>query len=392
MRPISVRVVPLPASHSVLDRLEVRFATFRDAPAEERAQAAEQMRTSQAAEAVLFETCHRVELITVDADRSATSAQQRGADAVQRVFEVVAGFDSAVVAEEQLLGQVRSGYEKALVAGQSGPILNELMRRALRFGRLVRSHARPGTDRSLADPATAWLQERVPRGGRVVVAGAGQMGCLLARGLATVGFPVTIATASEERGRGLLESLPGQGHALAVGPLGRHLVSTASGLALAVRGARPALTSDMVALEATPWVVDLSTPSAVESALAERLGQRLLSLDELGQCHGSSPVLEPGVEVRLRRRLGAEVRAFVEWLEGRQGADAASVLHRSAEDVRLRHLDRLRRKGSLDDTQFAAVEAASAAMFGEFLHQPTLELRHGGADADTVRRLFGTDL
>jgi hypothetical protein len=31
-------------------------------------------------------------------------------------------------------------------------------------------------------------------------------------------------------------------------------------------------------------------------------------------------------------------------------------------------------------------------MFGELLHGPTMELRNGGADADTVRRLFGTDL
>jgi glutamyl-tRNA reductase len=141
----------------------------------------------------------------------------------------------------------------------------------------------------------------------------------------------------------------------------------------------------------TPWVVDLSTPSAVERALAERLGENLLSLDELGERHGSAPVLEPEVEARLRRRLGDEVTAFAAWLDARHGADALALLHRSADDVRRRHLDRLRRKAFLDETQLAAVEAASAAMFGELLHGPTLELRHGGADADTVRRLFRID-
>jgi hypothetical protein len=30
-------------------------------------------------------------------------------------------------------------------------------------------------------------------------------------------------------------------------------------------------------------------------------------------------------------------------------------------------------------------------MVGDLLHGPTVELRRGGADADTVRRLFGID-
>ena len=45
----------------------------------------------------------------------------------------------------------------------------------------------------------------------------------------------------------------------------------------------------------------------------------------------------------------------------------------------------------LDEAQLAAVEAASAAMLGELLHRPTVEIRRGGADAATVRRLFGID-
>ena len=365
--------------------------TYREAAAHERAGAADRMRSIAAAEAILFETCHRVELITVGADPGAVAPQRRGGEAVRRVFEVVAGFDSAVVAEEQLLGQARSAFEQALVSGRSGPILNELMRRALRFGRLVRSHARPGTDRSLADPAIAWLGERVPRGDRVVVAGTGEMGRLVARGLADAGYPVTVVSSSPERGSGLLEKLAGEGHRLAVGPLQRELVGSAAGLALAVRARQPVLSVEMLQPHHKPWVADLSAPPAVAAAAAERLGEKLLSLDDLGQRHGTDPVLEPATEARLRRRLDDEVAAFVAWLDLRRGADALSLLHRSAEVVRRRHLDRLRRRAVLDETQLAAVEAASAAMVGELLHGPSVELRHGGADADTVRRLFGLE-
>lgn len=369
----------------------MRFATFRDAAADERARAAEQLRTSQAAEAVLFETCHRVEYITVDADPRAPMAQRRGAEAVRRVFEVVAGFDSAVVAEEQLLGQARSAYEEALANGRSGPILNELMQRALRFGRLVRSHARPGTDRSLADPAVAWLRERLLPADQVVVAGTGEMGRLIARALATAGFSVTVLSKSAERGGRVLEGISGEGHRLVVGPLRGEVMTSAAGLALAVRAPEPVLTADMVPSPITLWVTDLSSPPAVEASARDQLGDRLLSLDQLGHRNGATPVLSPETQARLLRRLDGEVVDFAAWLGVRGGADALALLHRGAEETRRRHLDRLRRKASLDETQFAAVEAASAAMVGELLHGPTLALRHGGADADTVRRLFRID-
>jgi glutamyl-tRNA reductase len=300
----------------------------------------------------------------------------------------VAGFDSAILAEEQLLRQVRDAYAAALAAGDGGPILNELMRRALRFGRLVRSHARPGTDRTLADPAVTWIRARVPVRSRVAVAGTGEMGRLVARALASSGHPVTIVSSSAERGGRLLSTLSGDGHTLSVGPLEPALIRSVAALALAVRGRATALRADLLPDHDTPWVVDLSTPPAVDPAAAARLGERLLDIDRLAEVRSSVPVLDASAEARLRDRLEHEVATFVEWLEERRAADALALLRREADAVRSRHLARLRRRAGLDEAQLAAVEAASAAMLGELLHGPTVELRRGGADAAVVRRLF----
>jgi glutamyl-tRNA reductase len=374
-----------------LDRLEVRYATFRDSEGNERARLSDRLRGLPADERVVLDTCHRVELVSVGADDAAPAPQVRGADAARRVFEVVAGFDSAVVAEEQLLGQVRGAYEAALGAGDSGPILNELFRRALRFGRHVRSHARPGTDRSLADPGVAWLREQLRPGAGVIVAGTGEMGRIVAMRMANAGHPVTVLSRSAERGGRLLEELPGEGHRLVVGPLTTELLTDHDGLAIAVRARTPLLTGAELAGSQPTWVLDLSAPAAVASDAVERLGDRLLDLDRLGRRHAGAPVLEPETEARLRRRLDAEVAAFREWMAARRGADALALLHREADEVRRRHLERLRRSAALDEGQMAAVEAASAAMLGELLHRPTVEIRRGGADAATVRRLFGLD-
>jgi glutamyl-tRNA reductase len=378
-----------------LDAIRIRYATYRDLDGDARAALAASLAAPAAmgetTERVLVETCHRVELVSVGIPAQPQArgpAEATGADAVRRVFEVVAGFDSAVVAEEQLLGQVRGAYEAALDRGESGPILNELFRRALRFGRRVRTHARPGTDRSLADPSAAWLLERLPTRSRVVAAGTGEMGRLLAHRLADAGHRIRVVSRSAERGGSLLEQLPGDGHDLVVGSMTDGTLRAVDGLALAVRTREPMLDAAVLGA-ARPWVLDLSAPPAVAADAREVLAERLMTLDELGESTATASVLEPAVERRLRTELEREVDRFVVWLDARNGGDAIAVLRREADAVRRRHLDRLRSRAGLDDEQLAAVDAASAAMLGELLHGPSVELRRGGPDATTIRRLFG---
>lgn len=373
--------------YTELDHIRVRFATYRDRSVDERAAEAERLSGVPSSEHVLLDTCHRVELVSVD-DAPPAGRLVAGREAVRRVFEVVAGFDSAVIAEEQLLGQVRGAYEAALASGSTGPVLNELFRRALRFGRRVRTHARPGTDRSLADRGVAWLLDRIAAGSRTLVAGTGEMGRLAALRLAEAGHSVTIVSGSAERGGRLMEQLRGQGHRLVLRGVTPEDVRSSEGLVLAVRAREPLLTRAQLQLGALPWTLDLSTPAAVAHDAAPLLGERLLGLDRLGGIAGSAPVLAPDVERRLRDELQREVERFIAWLEARRSADALAVLHVEADAVRRRHLDRLRRRAGLEPEQLAAVEAAAVAMVGELLHGPTIELRRGGADAATVRRLF----
>jgi glutamyl-tRNA reductase len=389
--------VSRPATTTTLNRIHVRLRTYRDSAATERAGYAARLRELPADERVLLETCHRVELITVGGEAAGAPAdgggatQLSGQHAVRRVFEVVAGFDSAVLAEEQLLGQARSAYETALERNETGPILNELVRRALRFGRLVRSHALPGADRSLADRTVGWLATRLTSGEHVLVVGTGEMGRLSAIALARGGHRVTVVSRSAERARRVVDVLPGAGHRLHAGALDASAVGSAAAVVLAVRTRDPIVTAAHLSNEHQPWVVDLSTPPAVADDAVATLGDRLLSLDRGDPLGDATPVLDERTERRLRSRLEIEVDRFAGWLQSRQSTDAVTLLRSEADAVRRRHVDRLRRQARLRPEQVAAVEAASTAMLNELLHRPTVELRSGGADAAAVRRLFGID-
>jgi glutamyl-tRNA reductase len=385
-----------------LERLVVASATFRDHDTERREALAAQVEelTGHLGDRVVLHTCHRVELISFPADGEglgwlpAGLEQATGHAAAERVLLIASGLDSAVLAEEQVLGQVREAYRSALESGTTGPVTNELLRRAIRFGKRVQSFAQPGGERSLADRAIHWLDEQATvRDGvarNAMVLGTGQMGRDLATAMAARGMRVTIASRSADRAVALAGALP---------DATRHRASTiAEALArrIAADVVAIALRSGSTRLEARhfgaqrPLVIDLSTPRTVAPDVAAQLGARLLDLDRLG-AGASARRLTEAAERRLRGEARAEATAFAAWLNGRGSGDAIALLHARADEVRRHHFERLRRRRRLDDAQAAEVEAMTVAMLGELLHEPIVRLRQDPHAAARVREVFGLE-
>jgi glutamyl-tRNA reductase len=377
-----------------LARLAVASATFRDHDTERREALAAELQdlSHRLSDGVLLHTCHRVELVSFGNDLSRLPGglkRTTGLAAVERVLLVGSGLDSAVLAEEQVLGQVREAYRSALSHGTTGPVTNELLRRAIRFGKRVQSFAQPAGERSLADRAIAWIESRLGavQGRTALVVGTGQMGRLLSMALAARGMRVTVASRSPDRAAAVAGELAGIHSASAIdealdGPIEADVVAIAqrSGARLEARqlGADGML------------VVDLSTPEAVTPDAAARLGARLLNLDRLGAA-GSARRLSEAAERRLRREARQQAEAFADWLASRGTGDAIARLQARADEVRRRHVDRLRRRHCLDDAQAAEVEAMTVAMLGELLHEPIIRLRRDPGAANGVREAFGLE-
>ncbi|EUA30167.1 glutamyl-tRNA reductase [Mycobacterium xenopi 4042] len=117
-------------------------------------------------EVLVLSTCHRVEVYAVVeafhgglsvigqvlSEHSGMSlrdvtqyAYVRYAEAaVEHLFAVASGLDSAVVGEQQVLGQVRRAYAAAKANRTVGRVLHELVQRALSVGKRV--HSETGID------------------------------------------------------------------------------------------------------------------------------------------------------------------------------------------------------------------------------------------------------
>lgn len=74
--------------------------------------------------------------------------------AVEHLFAVASGLDSAVIGEQQVLGQVRRAYAAAESNRTVGRVLHELAQRALSVGKRVHSKRRS------TPPAPRWYRSR----------------------------------------------------------------------------------------------------------------------------------------------------------------------------------------------------------------------------------------
>src|SRR6476620_10470690 len=150
-------------------------------------------------EAMVLSTCNRVEVDAFHGGLSAIGqvlAEHSGMSmgdltkyayvryaeaAVEHLFAVASGLDSAVIGEQQVLGQVRRAYAAAEANHTVGRTLHELSQRALSVGKRV--HSETGIDSAGASVVSVALDMAETKlgslaGRSAVVIGAGPMGSL----------------------------------------------------------------------------------------------------------------------------------------------------------------------------------------------------------------------
>jgi glutamyl-tRNA reductase len=151
---------------------------------------------------VLLATCNRwdvilsrppgLELATVRAQLTPIAAACRpyayeGEAAVEHLTRVACSLESLNPGEDQIMRQVRDAYRSARAAGRDDAILAFGFDTALRLAKRVRREvALAPLNTSLFSLARADLERVLARGGRAVVVGAGEMGKLATRALASL--------------------------------------------------------------------------------------------------------------------------------------------------------------------------------------------------------------
>ncbi|MBV9641804.1 MAG: glutamyl-tRNA reductase [Mycobacteriaceae bacterium] len=399
----------------------------------------EVLRSSLVTEAMVLSTCNRVEVYAVvDAFHGGLSvigqvlAEHSGMSlndltkyayvryaeaAVEHLFAVASGLDSAVVGEHQVLGQVRRAYAAAEANRTVGRVLHELAQRALSVGKRV--HAETGIDAAGASVVSVALQMAEAKldglpGRTALVVGAGAMGALSAKHLVRAGVSeVHVVNRSIARARRLahaIRDLGAQADAATLERLPtlladadvvvcctgavRPVVSLADvhrGLALGL-GAPPARSHEPRRLV----ICDLGMPRDVDSAVAGLPGVFVIDMDRI-QREPSAQAAASDAEA-ARRIVASEVAAYLAGQRMAEVTPTVTALRQRAADVVEAELLRLdNRLPELDAGQRDEVARAVRHVVDKLLHAPTVRVKQlasapgGNSYAEALRELFELD-
>ncbi|UMB68882.1 glutamyl-tRNA reductase [Mycobacterium paraterrae] len=390
------------------------------------------MQSPLVTEAMVLSTCNRVEVYAVVeafhgglsaigqvlADHSGMSvpdltkhAYVRYSEAaVEHLFAVASGLDSAVVGEQQVLGQVRRAYAAAEVNRTVGRTLHELAQRALAVGKRV--HSETGIDAagaSVVSVALGMADTRLEglQGKTAVVVGAGAMGGLSVAHLTRAGIGrIYVVNRSLPRAQRLARKLRESGTAAEALSLDKLSTALADAhVVVSCTGAvRPVVSLADVhnALAASrrddqPLVIcDLGMPRDVDPAVSGLPGVWVVDMDRI-QREPTAKAAAKDADA-ARHMVAAEVATYLAGQRMAEVTPTVTALRQRAADVVEAELLRLEnRLPGLEAAQKDEVARTVRRVVDKLLHAPTVRIKQlasapgGDSYAEALRELFELD-
>lgn len=328
-----------------------------------------------------------------------------GADAARHLFRVVAGLDSLVVGEPQILGQVKDAFATAAEWGFTGALLNRLFHSSFAAGKRVRAETGLGEGAVSVSYAAISLARKIfgtLEGRRTLVVGAGEMAELTATHLQAqrVGR-IGVANRTAAHAASLAAKVGGVAvpWETVTGELtGTDIVVTATG------SSRWMLTRAHVADAMRPrrdrplFIIDIGVPRDVEPSASDVEQVFLYNIDDLQAIVRDNLARRQSQVDRAEHMVREEVDGFLRWLRSRSAIPTVVALRRRFEETRRDELARLAPKlAALSPAAQARVDEITRLLVERLLSAPTERLKAAGdeeaaaADADTLNRLFKLD-
>jgi glutamyl-tRNA reductase len=332
--------------------------------------------------------------------------------AVEHLFAVASGLDSAVIGEQQVLGQVRRAYGAAEANRTVGRVLHELAQRALSVGKRVHSEtAIDAAGASVVSVALGMAEHRLGglQGKTAVVIGAGAMGGLAVAHLTRAGVKhIHVLNRSLSRAQRLARKIRESGvraEALALDRLAGALadadvVVTCTGAistVVSLADVHHALAAGHRDEAAHPLVIcDLGMPRDVDPAVAGLPGVWVVDVERV-QHEPSAHAAASDVDA-ARHIVAAEVATYLAGQRMAEVTPTVTALRQRAADVVEAELLRLdHRLPDLESAHREEVAHTVRRVVDKLLHAPTVRIKQlasspgGDSYAEALRELFELD-
>ena len=409
-----MQLIVLGLSHKTAPlQLRERFAI----PDERLVSIAEKVRQAGFRESFVVSTCNRVEFYAA-ADDIATPDEQlaavmaevgraglgelnphvyhyAGLNAIVHLFRVAASLDSMVVGEPQILGQLKSAFDRCRQAGVTGPALNRAAERAFSTAKRVRTETGIGRHVISISSVAVQLAKQIfgdLNGRSAALLGAGKMGELAAEHLVSAGVSqLYVANRSQPRAHDLANKLGGHARDLAELP---NLLSQVD-ILLTSTGARHHLINMSMmrsALKARKYrpifLIDIAVPRNVSPAINDLDNVYLYDVDDL---HG---IADANRQARAQEADSAEAMVvesahrLLDELAVQALKPTIVAVRERFETLKRDEVERVARRLGADETTRRALESVADGLSAKLLHGVLMSLKRSPSHpdgAETVR-------
>ncbi len=371
------------------------------------------------AEVVYLATCNRVEVVFATPDgehacdlrteifqaltgraprpneaRSALRAWT-GEAAVEHLFLIACGLDSAQAGEREIAAQLRGAWETAREAGVCGPALDRILGDALGLSGRLQRLAADSRPPSLADlAADRMLLHVADRPRTVALIGVSPMTKRCGELLYQAGIPVMVVNRSADTGEEFARTIEGSAVPLAEF---RARPRDVAGLVVATGGNEPVLDAEalrrLAAIATGPvLIIDFGVPPNIDPDAAADSGFARIGMNEMIQATQDRRLaqllrlapMRAAIDERLERlRSQLATRAI-----GKQLAELRSEFERIAAAEADRALSEELQKLSAEQQQH--VRRVAATIAHRLAHLPLAGIRAAAAhaSAETVEAFF----
>ncbi len=375
-----------------------------------------------AAEVLYVGTCNRVEVLYSTLDGSAAGDSRRqvfqaligrepqpgeasrilrawtGEAALEHLFLVACGLDSAQAGEQEIAAQIRGAWEASRAANVCGPTLDRLVGEALgmanRVHRLEAGLPAPSLADLAAERVLGHLGQPAGTSAPVALLGVSPMTKRCGMALHRAGVPLVVVNRTLQVAEEFAQTVGGQACSL---EHFRAAPAAVGALILAAGGGEPILGSDTLTRISRnglaggagrgPLLVDFGVPPNVDPAAARAAGLSRLGMDELIQAAQERRLAElmrlAPVRAAIDERLAFLRDDLAARSIGRKLADLRGTFEQIAADEADRALAAEFR--DLDPHQREQLQRFASIVARRLAHLPIAGLRaaaaHGGADA-----------
>lgn len=354
-------------------------------------------------DAVILSTCNRTELYF---SGTATQAEQviawltqfhqlDGTELQQHLYlhqdsaasvhlmRVVAGLDSLVLGEPQILGQVKQAYNQSRQAGTINPQFERLFQKTFAVAKQVRTETDIGANAvSVAFAAVSLAKQIFGKLDkvRVMLIGAGETIELVARHLHEQGATrLMVANRTYERAAQLAEQFSAQVLTLAQVPVNLAqadivISSTASTLPIVGKGMVEQALKER--RHKPMFLVDLAVPRDIEAQVADLEDAYLYTVDDLQSIVAQNISNRQQAATQAEQMIAFGAGEFQQWLTLQSSVDWVRDYRQRCEQVKSELLAKaVNQLASGQDAEKVMAELANK-LSNRLMHSPTKAIRH----------------